>query len=227
MAENEVDSGQSAGTEAVPNASGSQGNGVSGGSFDASKLQSTLETVLKRVDEIDKSYKTFQQGKDRGVNKATEEVAELKRKIAEIEKLKKAGLDDEGAYEELSFREDVRALREQLSKLNPAQSQPAGNSEALAEEAGKVFAKYGVDPNDPVAIGFTSLKGAELKAAVADYAFEKSKHSPPDSSTATSLQSTPAKAVDQSALIAKLHSLQKEPTRNRVEIAKLEKELGW
>lgn len=191
MAENDLDSGSTGGTSSSPNGDGSASKSASGGSFDASKLQSTLETVLKRVEEIDKAYKTFQSGKDRGANeskKASEEVAELKRKIAEIEKLKKAGLDEDGAIEEHSFREDIRAVKEQLSKIGSVQTQPAGNRESLVDEKAKVLAELELSANDPEVIPLLDLPEKELAIQAGKLALRKAKQSPPDSSEAGSLQ---------------------------------------
>jgi len=161
MTENQMDSGEPVGT---PNQQASD----SDSSKDAAKLQSTLETVLKRVEEIDKAYKTFQSGKDRGANeskKAIDEVTELKRKIAEIEKLKKSGLDEDGAIEELSFRDDIRTLKDQLSKLGTAQTQTAGNGEGLAVDVAKVFGERGLDLKDPQVALVANMKYASPQEA--------------------------------------------------------------
>ena len=195
MADNDLDSGQSAGTSASPNADGSQGKGDSSGSFDAAKLQSTIEALTRKLDEVDQRSKALQGDKDRGVDQARKEVSELKRKIAEIEKLKKAGLDEDGAIEEHAFREDIRAVKEQLSKLVPAQVESAGNGANPTDEAARLFKEYGVDANDPAATRFLSLKGDALEAAVAGYAFKQSKVAPPDSSTASSITGSPPPAA--------------------------------
>lgn len=187
----ELDSGQSGGTNQDTNSGGSKGNGDSSGSFDAAKLQSTIESLSRKLDEVDARSKALQGDKDRGVSQTKDEVKELKRKIAEIEKLKKNGLDEDGAIEEHSFREDIRAVKEQLSKLTSTQAQVTGNGPSLAEEQAQVFAEYKVDPNDPEAASLLSLKGVELVKEVSKLAIKRAKQSPPDSSEAGSIQGGP------------------------------------
>ena len=206
MAENDMDSDQSGGTPASPNTGGSAGSGDSKSSFDASKLQSAFEALTKRLDEVDARSKSLQGDKDRGVNKAQEEVKELKRKIAEIEKLKKTGLDEDGAIEEYSFREDVRIIKDQLSKLGSAQTSPAGNGTSPADEQAKVFDEYSVDPNDPEAIPLLELRGTDLVKAVSKLAIKRAKQSTPDSSEAPSLSSGAPKPPGLSGLTQQYQS---------------------
>jgi DNA repair exonuclease SbcCD ATPase subunit len=195
MAESDLDSDLSAGTSSSPNGGGSQGKGDSSGSFDASKLQSMVEALTRKLDEVDERSKSLQGDKDRGVNQTKDEVKELKRKIAEIEKLKKSGLDEDGAIEEHSFREEIRTVKDQLSKLVSTQVVPTGNGENLVDEVAKVFAEFGLDPNHPEAQSLYSLKGTELIKGVAKLKI-KSQSTSVDSSEATSLQggSPPVKA---------------------------------
>lgn len=191
MAENDLDSGQPAGTSSTPTGESSQGKGDSSGSFDAAKLQSTIESLSRKLDEVDARSKALQGDKDRGVNQTKDEVKELKRKIAEIEKLKKSGLDEDGAIEEHSFREEVRSVKDQLSKLTSPQSATAGNGNGLADEAAKVFAEYEISPNDPEATPLLGLQGVELIKAASKLALKRAKSTPPDSSEASSLQGGP------------------------------------
>src|SRR5687767_14453150 len=149
MTINDVDSGQAAGTAGTPTPPSSSGAGDQQSSFDAAKLESTLEAIAKRLDEVDARSKSLQGDKDRGVNKTKKEVDELKRQIAEIDKLKKTGLTDENAIEEFTFREEVRSLREQLSKLNPVSPQAAGNGASGAVEQAKVISELQLDANSP------------------------------------------------------------------------------
>lgn len=227
MAENDMDSGQSNGTPASPNTGSSDGNGDSKSSFDASKLQSAFEALTKRLDEVDARSKSLQGDKDRGVNKAQEEVKELKRKIAEIEKLKGTGLDMDGAIEEYNFREDVRTIKDQLSKLGSAQTSPAGNGVNLVDEQAKVFEEYELNPNDPEAVSLLELRGTELIKAVSKLAIKKAKSTPPDSSEAPTLQGGVSAKKDDAQLIARLRTLQSNPAKNQKEIKELENKLGW
>ncbi len=184
------DSDLTNGTSSSPNGEGSLGKGDSSGSVDALKLQSTLDALTKKLEEVDARSKALQSEKDRGITKTKSEVDDLKRKIAEIEKLKKSGLDEDGAIEEFSFREEIRSVREQLSKLNQAQPVTAGNSEKLVEEVQGVFNEFGVDPNDPEAVSLLSLQGAELVKAVGKLALKRASK-PVDSSEAPSLSGNP------------------------------------
>lgn len=139
---NGTDSDQNDGTAENTNSAGSQ-TGDKQGSSDAKSLQSALESLTKRLDEVDARSKALQGDKDRGVKKANEEVERLKGKIAELEKYRKAGYDDDTAFEEITFREDVRALREQIANLNKAS---AGNG---AVDAAKVVENLGLSATDP------------------------------------------------------------------------------
>lgn len=184
----ELDSGQSSGTTQTTESGGSKGSGDSSGSFDAAKLQSTIESLSRKLDEVDARSKALQGDKDRGVAQTKDEVKELKRKIAEIEKLKKAGLDDDGAIEEHTFREDIRAVKDQLSKLTSPQTQTAGNGPSLADEQQKVLADLELNPNDPEVTALFALKGVEFAKEAGKLAVRKAKQSPPDPSEATALQ---------------------------------------
>lgn len=158
---NELDSNQTDGTPAQPNAGGSEG-GVSGGSFDPKKLQEALTTFSKRLEEIDSRTKSLQGDKDRGVNKTRKELEEVKKQLAEIEALKKRGLSEEEAIEEYDFRQTVRQLREQ----------PAAPVGSETVDVGKVIAEYGLDLNNPeVKLAFEGKQfnsPVEVKAVVAD-----------------------------------------------------------
>lgn len=158
---NELDSNQTDGTPAQPNAGGSEG-GVSGGSFDPKKLEDVLTTFSKKIEEIDSRTKSLQGDKDRGVNKTRKELEEVKKQLAEIEALKKRGLSEEEAIEEYDFRQTVRQLREQPTA-------PVG-SETV--DVGKVIAEYGLDLSNPeVKLAFENKQfksDVEVKAVVAD-----------------------------------------------------------
>lgn len=127
----------------------SQGSNGGGGSVDAKALQSSLEALTKRLDEVDARSRSLQGDKDKGIKQTRKEVEELKRQIAEIDKLKKSGLDPDDAIEEFTFREEVRGLREQLARLNPASPQPAGTSAGgVATEAQRIAKELQLDMND-------------------------------------------------------------------------------
>lgn len=225
----ELDSGLPTGTPSTPTGGGS-GAGDSSSSFDAKALQTALESLTKRLDEVDARSKALQGDKDRGIKKTNEEVQDLKRKFAEIEKMKKSGLDEDAAFEELGFREEVRSVREQLSKLNPVQPQATGNSEGLTVDMAKILQDYGLEASDPEVVerlvrgNFKTPQDAELAAL--KLAYKRAKPNQPSPSAASALVGSPA-VSNSGDNVQRLRDLQKDPIRNRAEIAKIEKELGW
>jgi len=156
----ELDSGQVAGTASSPNEAGSQSKGDSTGSFDAAKLQSTLEVLSRKLEEVDARSRALQGEKDRGVNKATKEVEELKAKIAEYEKLKSKGFDLDEAVDEIDFKSTIRQIKDRLDGIIPASQQATGTSPVGVTEAAKsVFEKAKVDLNSPEAIALLREHG--------------------------------------------------------------------
>lgn len=231
MALNDLDSSQTDGTPASPNTGGSAGNGDSGGSFDASKLQTTIEALTKRLDEVDSRSKALQSDKDRGITKTKSEVEELKRKFAEIEKLKKSGLDEDTAFEELSFRDEIRAVREQLKSLSPAQPSTAGNGAGAVADKAKVIADYGLDGNDPEVIaeivGKNFNSQLEAENAALKLAYRRAKPTPSSVAASTAVVGSTPQIQNEGELVTRLAQLQKEPTKNREAIKELEKKLNW
>lgn len=230
MADNDMDSGLDIGTASSPNGAGSGGKSDSGSSLDAGKLQSAIEALTKQVAEVDSRTRALQGDKDRGVKKAEGEIDELRRKVAELEKLKKAGYDDDAAFAELSFREEVRAVKEGLSRNQPAPPDPAGNGTGKAVDLAKAIKEYGLDGNDPDVIAkvLNQSYGSQVEAelAAARLAFQRVTAPPPNPAASTATVGTPV-SNNSSDVVAKLTKLQKDPIRNRDEIKKLEKELGW
>lgn len=202
MADNDLDSGNSNGTAGTPTPSSSEGKSDSGGSFDASKLQSAFDALTRKLDEVDARTKSLQGDKDRAVNKTKSEVDDLKRKIAEIEKLKKSGLDEDAALDEFSFREVVRDLKDQLGKLNPAQPQPAGNSAGSAVDAAKVLSEFQLDGNDPEVVAQVLSKATEVEQvrAAAQLALKRAKPNDPSPASSTAVVGKPAAQPDAAEL---------------------------
>lgn len=189
MAEIEdLDSGQKSVDGGTTNPAGSQTGGDKQGSFDAAKLQSALEAFTKRLDEVDARSKSLQGDKDRGVAKTTKEVDELKKKIAELEKFRKAGYDDETAWEEMSFRESVMSLKEQIAKLN---SVPAGNG---AVDVAKVFSELELPVNaETEALKLKHYASAdEAYATAAKYLASQKSKPTPSAADAPTPQAQPA-----------------------------------
>lgn len=225
MTDENKDSGQVAGQEGTTTPSSSANGDKQGSGFDATKLQSTLESLTKRLDEVDARSKSLQGEKDRGVKRTTDEVEKLKKQIAELEKYRKAGWDDDAAFEEMNFREEVRTLREQIANLQKAS---AGNG---GVDAAKVVVEYGLDPNDPDVIAeitarkWDNPERMELEAA----RLAKKKQTKPKP-TAADAPTSPAPPPPSSMTpqdiekkAGELRELYKSPTKNRKAIEELEK----
>jgi len=215
MSDNNLDGNPTAGTT---NSTGTS----SDNSIDAKKLQSAIDDLTRRLDEVDTRARTVQGEKDKTLSKTTKEVEELKRQIAEIEKLKKSGLDPDAAIEEFSFREEVRGLKDQLARLNPASAKSAGNGvSGVATEAQRLANELKLDLNDKdiadaVASGnvTTLFKVAMGKQSPSPSSLEL----PPPSGQ------TPQK-IDVDAKIAQLAEMQKTPSKYRAQIKKITEEL--
>jgi hypothetical protein len=224
-----TDSGQAAGTASSPNEAGSQSKGDSASSFDAAKLQSTLEALSHKLEEVDARSRALQGDKDRGVTKATKQVEELKAKIAEYEKLKGKGFDTDDALDEITFRDDIRQIKDQLDKFSPASQQATGTSPAGVTEAAKsVFEKAKLDPNTPEAVQLLrdygndpielAMQAGLLRARVGNV-------EPPSPASAPAIQGGTPITVDVEAMSKELMGLYRFPSKNKDRIAKLEKEL--
>jgi len=233
MAENELDSGQNSGTASSPNGAGSAGNGDSGGSFDARKLQDALEALTRKFDEVDSRTKALQGDKDRGVNQTKEEVKELKRKLAEIEKLRKSGLDEDAAVDEFSFREDVRLIKDQLAKLGSASAQPAGNGAGGAVDAAQVIGEFGLDVNDAkVRLELLSKPyktAEEAEVAAAKFIKAQSKQpTPSDADAGSNPRQPPTSKMTESVAEEKyveLGKLMRNPSQNKSAIEAIKRQL--
>lgn len=195
MAVNDMDGDPQAGTPSTPNGGSSDGKGDSGSSFDASALQTSIEALTKRLEEVDARSRALQGDKDRAVTKNKADVDELKRKFAEIEKMKKSGLDEDAAFEELTFRDEVRAVREGLSKLTSAQPQAAGNGKGEAVNMAQVIKNYGLDGTDPEVISVLRQEfqsPIEAENAILKIAYQKAKPNQPSPAAAPAMTGTPS-----------------------------------
>jgi hypothetical protein len=230
MTQNDLDNGSTPdGTPVSPNTGGSQAQNASGGSFDAGKLQATLEKLATKLEEVDARSRSLQGEKDRGVAKTSKELETLKRQFAEIEKLTKGGLGLDEAVEELDFRETVKQLKTQIGQINPVPAQSEGNGQSGAVDTAKVFGElFGADSlKDPalaplLAKQYRNIE--EAQAAAYKYHFEVSRQPNPTTSQSPSLAGTSVK-TDVAAKIMRLQELQKRPTLYRDEINRLTKEL--
>lgn len=223
MTENQTDSGEAVGT---PNQQGSD----SKGSEDAAKLSSVLESLTKRLDEIDGRTKALQGEKDRGVNKTKKEVEQLKQQMAEIEKLKKAGFGEDEAFEELSFRKDLSEVKEALKNFGSAQTQTAGNGEGAGVDTAKVFGERGLDLKDPqVAMEASKKYASPEQAELAAYKLRDRLAATPNPTAAqsASLQGQAQQGKpDIDSLANEQSMLMKNPTKHYARLAEIQKEMA-
>ena len=190
MTENEKDSGSVAEMEGVPNPPISERQNAQHDSDAAAKLQSTLDSLAKKLDEANAHSRTQKSENDRGVAQTRKEVGELKRQIAEYERLKGSGLEVDAAVEEVTFRDEVRALREQLSKLNPAQTEGTGNTGGKADPVAEVIKKANVNANDAGVLDLVREFGNDPMAFAIGLGKYKATLGPPDASAAPTMQNT-------------------------------------
>lgn len=235
MSDDTLDSGSVLeGTPASPNAGGSQGENVSGGSG-AGQPQTDFEALSNQMREMQKQLRSLQGDKDRGIAQTKKEVDDLKRKFTEIEKLKSKGFSEDEAFEELEIRDAIRELRSQMKPNNSVQPSPAGNGNGLAVEKAETLKKYGLNENDPdVAKALSDVDSNNplaLENAALRVAFNRTQKPTPDASAASSVTNTPTqRETDTPTLINKLSEMQKHPSKYRDEIQKLSKQLderGW
>lgn len=229
MDENTMDGGSAVGgTPGSPNSGGSQEQNVSGGSGDAQSLQATLDSLNKKLGELDARTKSLQSDKDRGVQRTEREVNELKKKFAEVEKLKSRGLSDDDAFEEVELRENIRLISQQLKANTPAQTSPAGNGNGQAVDRASVLSQYGLDENDPdVTAAMAGVKTAEqAELAALKVIYRRDRKPTPDASAAPVATGTPV-SDNSGELVNTLAKLQADPVRNAKKIKEVEEKLGW
>lgn len=183
MAENDMDGGQTDGTAQAANLGASGEDGVQQPSFDAAKLQTTLDALVGKIGELEARTNGLQSVKDKTIS----EVSGLKAKIAEYEQLKERfGAD--GAVEQLELKQDLSEIKAQLSKLGSTQvpSTDAGSAVSVA----KAFENAGLDMKDPrVLVAMQNRYENSEKAELAAYRLKKA------------LDSTPAPTPAQSAAL--------------------------
>lgn len=162
---------------------------------------------------LEKELRGLQSVTDTNKNEVQRFMDDIKAQVAKGKSIDEA---EKIVYADREAAEDKALLRRIAQKLELDNSSPsvAGNNAHATDEAAQVFTKYKVDMNDPGAVDFLSLKGAELKAAVADYAFTKSQQPPLDSSAATSLGSSPAPKVGVEGLTQKYQEDMKKARGN-------------
>ena len=147
MADNQVDGGQTDGTETVANGNTSSQSGVQHPSPDVAKLQEAFDAQIKT---LEARINGLQGKKDT-------EISGLKRQIAEYKELEER-LGPEGALDALETRQAIKEMSEIVHSLkNPAPAQSPGTGTSGAMDAAKAIeelAARGLDVNDT---GFLDL----------------------------------------------------------------------
>lgn len=226
MPEEPLDSGQ-------PTSTPKETGGDSKSSSDsAAQLQATLEKLNSRLEEVDKRTRTLQSDKDRGISKTQKEIEELKQKFAQIDNLKKRGLTEDEAFEELQLREAITQIRQQQLVANQGLSdEGTGTTNTLSVEKAKTLQQYGLSENDlDVAAEFSSKEfytPLELENAALRIAFKRTQKPAPDAAAATSPAGGGGMGTGNPVQsdINRYEQLSKSPTANAAELKALKQKL--
>ena len=218
-----VDNSNLNGGAGSPNQALSEGEG--GSIKDASELSKLLDAKLSEaLKPILSEVRGVQgrQDKDRSA---------FKEFMDEFKTQKAKGLSDDQAQvaAESSIKERTEAQNDKVLLRQVAENlgiSPNGNG---AVPQASVIDSYELDANDPEVISQvltqTDPKDAELAAL--RLKLKRSTQPIPSPSAASSPAGSPSPIQDEGQKVAKLSELQKNPSKNREEINKLEKELGW
>lgn len=216
----DLESNPTNGSAGSPNSAVSEGKDVQRTSTpDASKQLEQLDSVIAKAVE-----KALQSQKDKRFSSIEKEISEFKPVLERVKSI----LTPEQLAQVNAIQKDAEfeELKQTVSRLTQTGVPATGNQQNTAtDEAQTIFKKYEVDMNDPAVVPFLSLKGAELKAAVADYAFAKSKQPSLDSSAATSIGGEPGKSVSEDAIYSEIANLSKNYTANKSRIEALQAKL--
>ncbi len=194
-----------------PNLDGAEGNqpAVSpeqGKSIDG-KPQSSQEFLqLKQgYDRLEKELKGLQSRQDKSTNEVQRFMEDVKGQMAKGLSLDEA---EQAVHANRKAAQKDDLLNQIAAKLGIGNSPQTatGTSPNAADEAVSVFSEYSVDPNDPEAIPFLELRGADLVKAVSKLAIKRAKQSTPDSSEAPSLSSGAPKPPGLSGLTQQYQS---------------------
>jgi len=181
MAENQVDGGSDNGTATEANGGASETQSVQQPSFDAAKLQETLDALTSKITELEARTNGLQRQKDK-------KISSLKAQIAEYKELEKR-LGPEGAMEQIELKQTLAQMNQTLEQLQKGSvsTQSLGTGVSGAVDAAQVINvdELGWDKNDPqVALlaqkNFSSA--AERDAAIVNHL--KAKKSAPSPTAA-------------------------------------------
>ena len=199
MAEQQVDGGSAEGTATGANGSASDNQSDKQPSFDAAKLQSSIDALIGKVDELDARTNGLQSVKD----KTTKEISGLKDQIAEYEKLKEK-LGPDGALDQMELRQTLADIKNQLS--GSVSTPTPGNGQGGAVNATQAFAEMELDFKDPrVQTALTKSYSNQDEAELAAFKLRKQIQTSPSPSPAqgASLQGKPPAAENVEAMTAK------------------------
>ncbi len=170
-----------------PPVSQAQGKSIAGQPQSSQELLELKQNYAR----LEKELRGLQSVTDTNKNEVQRFMDDIKAQVAKGKSIDEA---EKIVYADREAAEDKALLRKIAQKLELDNSSPsvAGNNAHATDEVARIFNKFGVDMNDPAAVPFLSLKGAELVEKVAEYKIQKSQQPTLDSSAATSLGSSPA-----------------------------------
>ena len=202
MAEQQMDGGSAEGTATGANGSASGNQSDKQPSFDAAKLQQTLDALNNGFQTLEARVNGLQSVKD----KDKKELSDLKGRIAEYEQLKER-LGPEGAMEQIELRDQLAQMNQTLSQLSGSVSTPTpGNGQGGAVNATQAFAEMELDFKDPrVQTALTKSYSNQDEAELAAFKLRKQIQTSPSPSPAqgASLQGKPPVAENVEAMTAK------------------------
>lgn len=183
--------------------------------------EALTEAILKRLDPI--LEKKLQSTKDK-------RIANIEKRLGmqDIEELKAMGATiPDSVLTEYRFRQLEESRQSPASSQTPT-SQGSGANLA-AQDVSEVVKKFQLDANEPDVIN--ALRGTyrnrdHFEATLAQMALARVNRPTPTAADSAAITGSPAPLKgDASAMIARLTELQKFPTKNKAEIAKLRAEL--
>lgn len=147
------------GTPIPPN-SGTDPEQVTQSKVNLEQLQSSVERLTGLV-------RSLQSEKDKGVSQVKKDVSEIQDALARYDKLRVKGMDAEEAIAEIvngaTIQDQLKTLTETVNRL--AAGSGTGTPLPGSSDVTQVFAKVGLDPNDPdVLIAASELKGKSPEA---------------------------------------------------------------
>jgi len=193
----------------------------------SSQATPDLESLLKKVSDLEGQVRSLQSGKDKATYKLEKDVGTLKETIAKYEELRAEGLSQSRALKEMQ----LDALLEKQTPADPlSTSTPQAQGSAPATQTGTemaaVLQELGLTANDPQVIEAMRLPAPKLVAALAKLAVERNQAPNPAVLQNTGGGSAVVGTDDLAAIVAKLEVLKAQPPHlmDRKEYGRLVKE---